>query len=105
MSHVCKQWGRRPGLPTRPGKPILFSAKDANQAKQKSPIQNPVKITKEKESGERKRERLRLCRDQEGRDRVGQRDRQTGVGGVSGIPSQKAQGVTCNADARRCVHS
>lgn len=25
--------------------------------------------------------------------------------GASGIPSQKAQGMTCNADAGRCVHS
>lgn len=49
MSDVCKRWCRRSGQPTHPGKPILFSAKDANQAKRKTPIQNPMKTRREGE--------------------------------------------------------
>ena len=64
---------------------------------------------------EREREERieRLCRNEEregllglerGTDRGERRTDRRGEGRASGIPSQKAQGMTCKADAR-CVHS
>lgn len=79
------------------GKPIPFSAKDANHPKQKTPIQNLIK--KQPESAGSGRHRG-----------WGREDRQTDRGEQRGgesvrHPTLERRGVACNADARRCVHS
>lgn len=74
---VCKEWGGRLSQPTCPvggvawGKPILFSAEDTSQPKQKTLIQNPIPTRGREVAGTRRGGRS---------GGFGEMDRHTGVG-------------------------